>query len=87
MTPVRPATSGGERRERAGPPGTELEGSIGPAERYALDEIHPKVPISEATRRRLSVLAEWAGAGRRMVSPIQIAAQVLEAALTGMQEP
>jgi hypothetical protein len=47
---------------------------------------HPKVPISEATGRRLSLLAEQASAGGRKVSPMQIAAQILEDALAGMQE-
>jgi hypothetical protein len=37
---------------------------------------HPKVPMSEATRRRLSLLAEQASAGGRKVSPMQIAAQI-----------
>ena len=48
---------------------------------------HPKVPMSEATRRRLSLLAERASDGGRKVSPMQIAAQILEDALTDMQEP
>jgi hypothetical protein len=48
---------------------------------------HPKVPMSEATRRRLSVLAARASDSGRKVSPMQIAAQILEDALTGMQEP
>jgi hypothetical protein len=43
--------------------------------------------MSEATRRRLSLLAERASDGGRKVSPMQIAAQILEDALTGMQEP
>jgi hypothetical protein len=45
---------------------------------------HPKVPMSEATRRRLSLLAEQASAGGRKVSPMQIAAQILEDALAGI---
>ncbi len=48
---------------------------------------HPKVPMSEATRRRLSLLAERASDGRRKVSPMQIAAQILGDALNGMHEP
>ena len=48
---------------------------------------HPKVPMSEATRRRLGLLAERASAGGHKVSPMQIAAQILEDALAGMQEP
>ena len=42
---------------------------------------HPKVPMSEATRQRLTLLAENASQGGRKVSPMQIAAQILEAAL------
>ena len=48
---------------------------------------HPKVPMSEATRRRLSVLAERASTGRRKVSPMQVAAQIIEEALSGITEP
>ena len=47
---------------------------------------HPKVPMSEATRQRLSLLAEQASTGGRKVSPMQVAAQILEDALAGMQE-
>jgi hypothetical protein len=47
---------------------------------------HPKVPMSEATARRLVRLAERASTGRRKVSPMQIAAQILEEALAGMPE-
>jgi hypothetical protein len=47
---------------------------------------HPKVPMSEATRRRLSLLAERASAGGRKVSPMQIAAQILEDAVSGLRE-
>jgi hypothetical protein len=46
----------------------------------------PKVPMSEATERRLTQLAEQASTDRRKVSPMQIAAQILEDALAGMQE-
>jgi hypothetical protein len=42
---------------------------------------HPKVPMSEATERRLSRLAEQASTSRRKVSPMQLAAQILEDAL------
>jgi hypothetical protein len=45
---------------------------------------HPNVPMSEATRRRLGLLAEEASAGGRKVSPMQIAAQIPEEALAGM---
>jgi hypothetical protein len=45
---------------------------------------HPKVPMSEATERRLSRLAEQASGSGREVSPMQIAAQILEDALSGL---
>lgn len=45
---------------------------------------HPKVPMSEATHRRLLRLAERASAAGRRVSPMQIAAQILEEALAGV---
>jgi hypothetical protein len=45
---------------------------------------HPKVPMSEATRQRLARLAELGSTGGRKVSPMQIAAQILEEALSGM---
>jgi hypothetical protein len=47
---------------------------------------HPKVPMSEATRQRLRLLAERARDGGRKVSPMQIAAQILEDALAGLQD-
>ncbi len=43
--------------------------------------------MSGATHRRLSLLPERASTGGRKVSPMQIAAQIPEDALTGMQEP
>ena len=48
---------------------------------------HPKVPMSEGTRLRLLRLAERASASGRKVSPMQVAAQILEEALAGMSEP
>jgi hypothetical protein len=45
---------------------------------------HPKVPMSEATERLLSRLAEQASTSGRKVSPTQVAAQILEDALTGI---
>ena len=45
---------------------------------------HPNVPMSEATRQRLILLAEEASVAGRKVSPMQIAAQILEDALAGM---
>jgi hypothetical protein len=47
---------------------------------------HPKIPLSEATRRRLLRLAERASASGRKVSPMQIAAQILEDALADVPE-
>jgi hypothetical protein len=47
---------------------------------------HPKVPMSDATRQRLARLAEQSSAGGRRVSPMQIAAQLLEEALAGIPE-
>ena len=47
---------------------------------------HPKVPMSDATRQRLSRLAEQISTSGRKVSPMQIAAQILEDALTGIPE-
>ena len=45
---------------------------------------HPKVPMSDATRQRLTRLAEESSRSGRKVSPMQIAAQILEDALSGM---
>jgi hypothetical protein len=42
--------------------------------------------MSEATRQRLSRLAEESSGGGRRVSPMQIAAQILEDALRGIPE-
>jgi hypothetical protein len=47
---------------------------------------HPKVPMSEATAQRLRLLADQASERGRKVSPMQIAAQILEDALVGMRE-
>jgi hypothetical protein len=47
---------------------------------------HPKVPMSEATRQRLALLAEQSSIGGRKVSPMQIAARILEEALGGIPE-
>ena len=41
----------------------------------------PKVPMSEATEKKLVLLAKKASGEKRKVSPMQIAAQVLEEAL------
>ncbi len=45
---------------------------------------HPKVPMSDVTRQRLARLAEQSCTGGRKVSPMQIAAQILEDALSGI---
>jgi hypothetical protein len=47
---------------------------------------HPKVPMSDETQRRLSLLAGRASAGGRKISPTQLAAQILEEAPAGMAE-
>src|SRR5260370_29275784 len=47
---------------------------------------HPKVPMSEATRQRLTRLAEQCSTGGHKVSPMQIAARILEEALAGVPE-
>jgi hypothetical protein len=45
---------------------------------------HPKVPMSEATEQRLTRLAEKASMSGRKISPMQLAAQILEDALMGL---
>jgi hypothetical protein len=47
---------------------------------------HPKVPMSDTTRQRLTHLAQQISTDGRKVSPMQIAAQILEDALTGLPE-
>ncbi len=47
---------------------------------------HPKVPMSEATKRTLDQLAEQASSEGRRVSPMQIAAQILETAVSGLSK-
>lgn len=47
---------------------------------------HPKVPMSDATRNRLERLAEQSSTNGRKVSPMQIAAQILEDVLAGVPE-
>ena len=49
-------------------------------------ERHPKVPMSRATEQRLVRLAERASSGPRKVSPMQLAAQILENALSEIPE-
>jgi len=45
---------------------------------------HPKVPMSDATRQRLALLAEQSSTEGRKVSPMQVAAQILEDAVAGI---
>jgi hypothetical protein len=47
---------------------------------------HPKVPMSDATRQRLTRLAEQFSTAERKVSPMQVAAQILEDALTSVPD-
>jgi hypothetical protein len=47
---------------------------------------HPKVPMSEATERRLARLARRASTDGRKVSPMQVAAQILEDAVAALPE-
>jgi hypothetical protein len=42
---------------------------------------HPKVPMSDATLQQLTLLAERASTAERRVSPMQVAAQLLEDAV------
>jgi hypothetical protein len=47
---------------------------------------HPKIPMSEATGRRLRRLAEQASIDGRKVSPMQLAAHILEEAVSTVPE-
>jgi hypothetical protein len=47
---------------------------------------HPKVPMSEATERRLVQLARRASVTGKKVSPMQLAAQLLEDALATLPD-
>lgn len=47
---------------------------------------HPKVPMSEETQQRLARLAEEASTEGRKISPMQLAARILEEALAGIPE-
>jgi hypothetical protein len=47
---------------------------------------HPKVPMSAATERRLIRLAEKASCAQRKISPMQLAAQILEDALAALPD-
>lgn len=45
---------------------------------------HPKVPMSTRTEKQLIRLAERASTSERKISPMQLAAQILEEALSGL---
>jgi hypothetical protein len=47
---------------------------------------HPKVPMSEATERRLTRLAQEASTSGRKISPMQLAAQILKDVLAGLPD-
>jgi hypothetical protein len=47
---------------------------------------HPKVPMSDATKQRLTLLAEQISTETRKISPMQIAAQILEDAVANVPE-
>jgi hypothetical protein len=50
-------------------------------------DARPKVPMSEATRRRLAEIAEAVSTPERKVSPMQVAAQLLEEAVALVEIP
>ncbi len=45
--------------------------------------LHPKVPMTEETLRKLTLLAERISTSKRKVSAMQVAAQLLEDSLRG----
>lgn len=47
---------------------------------------HPKVPMSATTQQKLERLAELASTPDRKVSPMQVAAQLLEEAVANLEE-
>jgi hypothetical protein len=49
-------------------------------------KVRHKVPMSKATQRKLKRLAEQASATGRKVSPMRLAAQLLEEAVTIVEE-
>ena len=67
----------------------DVDGMLEEGRRFAklAPNIVVKIPMSEESRRRLVRLAERASVGGRRVSPMQIAAQILEDALAGVPEP
>ena len=68
---------------------TRLEPSEGLRTGRPTDPIwvrHPKVPMSEATERKLASLAERASTPERKVSPMQMAAHLLEEAIANLPD-
>ncbi len=49
-------------------------------------ETRPKVPMSDATQRRLAEIAEAISTPQRRVSPMQVAAHLLEEAVARVDE-
>ena len=49
-------------------------------------ERRPKLPMSKATERQLARLAEQASTSGRNVSPMQVAACILEETLSGLAD-
>jgi hypothetical protein len=47
--------------------------------------IRPKVPMSEATAEKLAQFAEALSTAERMVSPMQVAVQLLEEAVAALE--
>ena len=47
---------------------------------------HPRVPMSDATKERLKLLAQQISTNSRKISPMQIAAQILEDAVAAVPE-
>jgi hypothetical protein len=47
---------------------------------------HPKVPMSDTTKRRLTRLAMKASTADRKISPMQVAAQILEDAVASIPD-
>lgn len=47
---------------------------------------HPKVPMSDATKQRLTILAEKVSGEGQKISPMQLAAQILEEAVASVSE-
>jgi hypothetical protein len=89
-----PETGGGAfGAARLGRIVTELQARLEPSEGLRVGRPtdatwvrHPKIPMSESTERRLARLAERASTPERKVSPMQMAAQLLEDAVAGFPD-